>query len=82
MKRINYIFLTIGIIIIIVGFVLMSGKGTTEDIFNPDIFSDIRIKVAPLVCLFGYLLCGIAIIIRNEELGIKRSNLTDQKDVM
>ena len=62
MKRINYIVLIIGIASILLGFFLMSGEGTTEETYCPDIFSDIRIKVAPLVCLFGYLLCGMWII--------------------
>ena len=64
MKRTNYILLTIGIITILLGFVLMSGEGTTEQAFNPDIFSDIRIKVAPLVCLLGYVLCGTAVVLK------------------
>ena len=62
MKRINYIFLIIGIASILLGFFLMSGEGTTEETYCPEIFSDIRIKVAPLVCLLGYLLCGMWII--------------------
>lgn len=53
--KINYILLAIGFIIIIIGFILMSGGSTTEEAFNPDIFSDTRIKVAPMVCLFGFL---------------------------
>ena len=64
MKRTNYILLTIGIITILAGFVLMSGEGTTEQAFNPDIFSDIRIKIAPLVCLLGYALCGTAVVLK------------------
>ncbi|MCR5333506.1 MAG: DUF3098 domain-containing protein [Bacteroidaceae bacterium] len=53
--KINYILLTIGMIIIIVGFILMSGSGSTEQSFNPDIFSDTRIRTAPLVCFVGFI---------------------------
>ena len=60
--KINYILLAIGFIIIIIGFVLMSGDSTTEEAFNPDIFSDTRIKVAPMVCLFGFLFEIVAIL--------------------
>ncbi|MEE0519963.1 MAG: DUF3098 domain-containing protein [Bacteroidaceae bacterium] len=54
-SKINYILLVVGLVIIVFGFMLMSGDSTTEEAFNPDIFSDTRIKVAPMVCLFGFL---------------------------
>lgn len=49
--KMNFILLAIGMIIVIAGFILMSGPGSTETTFNPDIFSAQRIKVAPLTCL-------------------------------
>ena len=49
----NYILLAIGMAIIIAGFILMSGGGSTEEAFNPEIFSARRIKVAPAVCFAG-----------------------------
>ncbi|MBQ4621278.1 MAG: DUF3098 domain-containing protein [Bacteroidaceae bacterium] len=51
----NYILLGIGMAIIILGFILMSGPGSTETHFEPDIFSARRIKVAPAVCFFGFI---------------------------
>ena len=51
----NYILLGIGMAIIILGFILMSGSGSTETHFEPDIFSVRRIKVAPAVCFFGFI---------------------------
>ena len=51
----NFILLAIGMIVIIIGFLLMSGLGSTETAFEPDIFSVRRIKIAPAVCLFGFL---------------------------
>lgn len=53
--RMNFILLAVGMAIVIVGMVLMSGSGSDETTFNPEIFSAQRIKVAPAVCLFGYL---------------------------
>ena len=61
-SKINYILLIVGIIIIIAGLILMSGPGTTEEAFNPDIFSNMRIKVAPMVSLFGFLFIIVAIL--------------------
>ena len=51
----NYILLAIGMVIIITGMILMSGSGSTEEAFNPDIFSVRRIKVAPAVCFAGFV---------------------------
>ncbi len=60
----NYILLAIGMAIVIIGLVLMSGKGSAEGVFNPDIFSARRIKVAPLVSLFGFIFIMFAIMYR------------------
>lgn len=51
----NYILLAIGMVIIIIGLILMSGTGSSETTFNPDIFSVRRIKIAPAVCFFGFI---------------------------
>ena len=48
--------------LIVAGYLLMSGPGSTEQSFNPDIFSPRRIVVAPTLCLAGYLLIIIAIV--------------------
>lgn len=53
--RVNFILLAAGMVVVIAGFILMSGPGSNEEFFNPDIFSVRRIKVAPAVCLFGFL---------------------------
>jgi hypothetical protein len=51
----NFILLAVGMAVIIIGFLLMTGPGSTEGYFEPDILSVRRIKVAPLVCLFGFV---------------------------
>ena len=57
----NYIILIIGSILIIA---LMSGEGSTLAAYHPDIFSETRICIAPLVCLLGYLLNIFGILYR------------------
>mgnify|MGYP003509324873 FL=1 len=57
----NYILLAIGMAIVIIGLVLMSGEGSAEGVFTPDIFSVRRIKVAPVVSLFGFIFIMFAI---------------------
>lgn len=66
-SKINYILLAIGFAIVLLGFILMSGEGTTEEAFNPDIFSDMRIKVAPMVSLFGFIFVIVAILWRSKD---------------
>ena len=51
----NYILLAAGVAAIILGFLLMMGPGSTETHFEPDIFSARRIKVAPVICFFGFI---------------------------
>ncbi len=51
----NFILLAIGMLVVILGFILMTGPATTETTFQPDIFSARRIKVAPVVCFLGFV---------------------------
>lgn len=54
-NKTNYILLAIGMAIIIIGLILMSGSGSTETTFDPEIFSARRIKVAPIICFGGFI---------------------------
>lgn len=58
------IILLIACMLIIIGYLLMSGDGTTEQAFNSDVFSTRRIVVAPMLCLAGYLLVVVGILRR------------------
>ena len=58
----NFILLAIGMVVVILGFVLMSGSSSSADAFKPDIFSVRRIKVAPAVCFIGFVSMIYAII--------------------
>ncbi len=53
----NYMYLIIGFVIIIVGFMLMAGGGSADpNVFNgEELFSFRRIVLAPIVVLFGFL---------------------------
>lgn len=66
----NYIILIIGSILIIAGYIMMSGEGSTLAAYNPDIFSGTRIRIAPLLCLLGYLLNVFGILYRPRQRGI------------
>ena len=63
----NFILLAIGMVIIIIGFLLMTGPGSTETAFEPDIFSVRRTKVAPLVCFAGFIFMIYGILHTSKE---------------
>jgi hypothetical protein len=58
----NFILLAIGMAVVIVGLLLMTGPATSDSAYEPDIFSARRIKVAPLVCLVGFVSMIYAVI--------------------
>ena len=66
-NKTNYILLAIGMAIIIIGFILMSGSGSSEGVFNEDIFSARRIKVAPLVCFIGFIFMTVGIMYKPKD---------------
>lgn len=60
--KMNYILLAVGMAVVVLGFILMSGGSSDETAYNPDIFSVRRIKVAPVVCLLGFVSMIYAVI--------------------
>ena len=65
--RMNYILLAVGMAIVIIGFILMGGDSSTEEAFNPDVFSARRIKVAPVVCLIGFVSMIYAVVHKSKD---------------
>ena len=66
-EKVNYKVLLIGIAVITVGFILMSGGGSDDPkVFNESIFNFQRIRLAPTTVLIGF---GITIysILRNPK---------------
>ena len=63
----NLILIAIGILVVIIGFLLMTGPSTTVDHFEADIFSVRRVRVAPVICLIGFLLMIYAVITKPKE---------------
>jgi len=62
-NRIRYRLLFISAIIIIIGFLLMSGgESNNPEIFSNEIYSFRRIRLAPLVVILGFTLCIITIL--------------------
>ncbi|NMH24983.1 DUF3098 domain-containing protein [Flavobacterium solisilvae] len=54
-EKVNYTVLLIGIAVIALGFILMAGGGSDDPkVFNEDVFSFRRIRLAPTVVLIGF----------------------------
>ena len=68
LSRRNLIICGIAILLIIVGFLLMTGPATTlEHGFEPDIFSARRVKLAPIVVVAGFVLMIVGILYPSRE---------------
>lgn len=65
--KVNFILLAIGMIVVIIGFILMSGPGSDETTYYPEIFSTMRIKVAPAVCFIGFISMIYAILRKPKD---------------
>lgn len=66
-EKVNYKILLIGIAVIALGFILMSGGGSNDpNVFSEEIFSFRRIRLAPTTVLIGF---GITIyaILKNPK---------------
>lgn len=60
--KVNFLLIAIGMVVVIVGFLLMSGPSSSMTHFEPDIFSVRRIKVAPVICLLGFVFMIYAVV--------------------
>ena len=63
----NYILTAVGMAVIIIGLLLMTGPNCTNEYFEPDIFSVRRIKVAPIVTLLGFITVIVAIVYKPKK---------------
>ena len=63
----NVTLLAIGMAIVIMGFILMSGSGSTEYAFNPDIFSTMRTAVGPGISFIGFVIMFFAILYKKRK---------------
>lgn len=60
----NYKFMLIGIAVIALGFILMAGGGSDDpNVFNPEIYSWRRIRLAPALILLGFAIQVYAILL-------------------
>ena len=64
----NYKILIIGLVVIALGFILMSG-GANENpnVFNEEVYNFRRIRLAPTVVLIGFGITIYSILVKNKK---------------
>lgn len=73
----NYIYIGIAILLIVIGFIMMSGGSSSDGIsFNPEVFSKRRISIAPMVTLAGFALMVFGILAPNKS---RKENAEEEK---
>lgn len=67
-KKKNYLWMVIGLVVIAAGFTLMAGGGSEDPaVFNEDIFSWRRIRLAPMMVLAGFGIEMYAILLNPDK---------------
>lgn len=67
-KKKNYIMMGIGLGVIALGFILMTGGGSDDpNYFNPEIYSFRRIRLAPTIVLIGFVIEAYAILLNPNK---------------
>ncbi len=78
--RMNFILLAVGMAVVIIGFLLMGGPGSTDTTYEADIFSARRVKVAPVVCLIGFVSMIYAIVRKPKDIVVSDKETVTEKE--
>lgn len=65
--RRNLLLIGVAFVVIILGFALMAGPGSTPEHYNPEIFSFRRIVLAPTIAFLGFVFMVFAILYKDPE---------------
>lgn len=71
LTKINYIMMGICLLLIVVGFWLMTGSANVGDTFNQDLFESSRVTTGPIIAFLGFVLMAFAIIYRKKDINDK-----------
>ena len=64
----NYRWMLIGIAVLILGYLLMSGGGSPDPhVYNPEMMNFRRITLAPIVIVLGFVIEVYAILLKGEK---------------
>lgn len=64
----NYILIVIGIVILAIGYIALSGGGSDDpNVFNSEMFNNRRMFVAPILLVLGFVIEIVAIMLPNKK---------------
>ncbi len=65
---INYILMGVGIVILAIGYILLSGGGSDDpNVFNPEMFDNRRLVVSPILIVLGFVVEIVAIMFKKKD---------------
>lgn len=67
LTKINFILMAICLLLIIIGFWLMTGDANVGDTFNKNLFESSRVTTGPIIAFLGFVLMAFAIIYRKKD---------------
>ena len=74
----NYILMGVGLLILIVGYIALSGGGSDDpNVFNPAMFDTRRLVVAPILIVLGFVVEIVAIMLKPKDNGTADTPTTD-----
>ena len=66
-SKVNYIMMAVGVVILALGYLLLSGGGSDDPaVFNNDMFDTRRLVVAPILIVLGFVVEIVAIMFRKK----------------
>jgi hypothetical protein len=64
----NYILLLVGIVVLAIGYILLSGGGSEDPaVFSDAIFDTRRLTIAPITLVLGLVIAGASILVKIKE---------------
>ena len=76
LTKINFILMAICLLLIIIGFWLMTGDANEGAQFNKNLFETSRVTTGPIIAFLGFVLMAFAIIFRKKD----NTNTNEQQD--
>ena len=67
LTKINFILMGICLLLIVIGFWLMTGSANVGDKFNNNLFESSRVTTGPIIAFLGFVLMAFAIIYRKKD---------------